>query len=52
MEAFARKQEADRLKKHLDANAERKLTKEQKSEKKARKIMEDTSVVVHVAVYK
>ncbi|KAI6192375.1 Pre-mRNA processing factor 3 [Aphelenchoides bicaudatus] len=52
MEAFARKQEEERLKKHLDANAERKLTKEQKADKKTRKIMEDTSVVVYVAVYK
>lgn len=52
MEAFAKQQEADRMKKHLDANAERKLTKEQRAEKKTRKIMEDTSIVVHVAVYK
>lgn len=52
MESFARAQEAARLKKHLESNAERKLTKEEKSAKKTRKLMEDTSVVVHVAVYK
>jgi U4/U6 small nuclear ribonucleoprotein PRP3 len=52
MEHFVKQQEAERLKKHLDANAERKLTKEEKSDRKTRKIMEDTSIMVHVAVYK
>ncbi|VDD88475.1 unnamed protein product [Enterobius vermicularis] len=52
MEAHVRKQMADRQRKHEAANASRKLTKEQKSEKKIKKIKEDTSLVVHVAVYK
>jgi U4/U6 small nuclear ribonucleoprotein PRP3 len=52
MESFVRQQEAERLKKHLDANAERKLSKKERGEKKTRKIMEDTSIMVHVAVYK
>uniref|UniRef100_A0A0N5AQE5 U4/U6 small nuclear ribonucleoprotein Prp3 n=1 Tax=Syphacia muris TaxID=451379 RepID=A0A0N5AQE5_9BILA len=52
MEAHVRKQMADRQRKHEAANASRKLTKEQKSEKKIRKIKEDTSLAVNVAVYK
>ena len=52
MEAHVRKQMADRQRKHEAANASRKLTKEQKTEKKIRKIKEDTSLVVHVAVYR
>ncbi|EYC10215.1 hypothetical protein Y032_0057g2825 [Ancylostoma ceylanicum] len=52
MEAHVRKQMADRLKKHQQANAERKLTDEQKAAKKTKKIAEDTSLAVHVAVYR
>nr|CDJ84867.1 Pre-mRNA-splicing factor 3 domain containing protein [Haemonchus contortus] len=52
MEAHVRKQMADRLKKHQQANAERKLTDEQKAVKKTKKISEDTSLAVHVAVYR
>lgn len=52
MEAYVRKQMAERLKKHQDENEARKLSKEQKSAKKIRKIAEDTSLAVHVAVYK
>ncbi|KAI6181563.1 Pre-mRNA processing factor 3 [Aphelenchoides besseyi] len=52
MESYVRNQMAERLRKHQEANAERKLTKEQRSEKKSLKIMEDTSVYVYVAVYK
>lgn len=37
---------------HEEANAARKLTPEQRSEKKKRKIMEDTSTGVRVAVYR
>ncbi|KHN86428.1 U4/U6 small nuclear ribonucleoprotein Prp3 [Toxocara canis] len=52
MEAHVRKQMAERQRKHESANAQRKLTKEQRSEKKAKKIKEDTSLCVHVAVYR
>ncbi|KAE9550120.1 hypothetical protein FO519_006657 [Halicephalobus sp. NKZ332] len=52
MEAHVREQMANRLKKHLKANAERKLTDEQRSEKKRRKIFEDTSLALHVAIYR
>lgn len=36
----------------IKANAERKLTDEQKAAKKTKKIAEDTSLAVHVAVYR
>jgi U4/U6 small nuclear ribonucleoprotein PRP3 len=37
---------------HEEANAARKLTKEQRREKKISKIKEDTSLGVHIAVYR
>uniref|UniRef100_A0A1I7XTJ1 Pre-mRNA processing factor 3 n=1 Tax=Heterorhabditis bacteriophora TaxID=37862 RepID=A0A1I7XTJ1_HETBA len=64
MEAHVRKQMAERLRKHqqeellpciiivYQANAERKLTDDQKAAKKAKKISEDTSLAVNVAVYR
>ncbi|KAK8729549.1 hypothetical protein OTU49_008539 [Cherax quadricarinatus] len=52
MEKHVREQMAKRLKAHQDANAARKLTPEQLREKKVRKIKEDTSTGIHVAVYK
>ncbi|VDM97654.1 unnamed protein product [Thelazia callipaeda] len=52
VEAHVRKQVAERQRKHETANQQRKLTKEQRSEKKIRKIKEDTSLAVHVALYK
>lgn len=52
MEAHVRAQMAKRLKAHEDANAARKLTHDQKREKTIRKIKEDTSLGVHVAVYR
>lgn len=52
MEAHVRAQMAKRQKKHQDANAARKLTVQQKRDKKVRKTKEDTSVEVHVAVYR
>ncbi|KAI5706079.1 hypothetical protein M8J75_004628 [Diaphorina citri] len=52
MEAHVRAQMAKRQKDHEEANASRKLTVEQKREKKIRKIKEDTSLEVHVAVYR
>uniref|UniRef100_A0A1B6FIF4 Small nuclear ribonucleoprotein Prp3 C-terminal domain-containing protein n=1 Tax=Cuerna arida TaxID=1464854 RepID=A0A1B6FIF4_9HEMI len=43
---------AKRQKAHEEANSARKLTKEQRSEKKIRKLKEDTSLGVLVAVYR
>lgn len=37
---------------HEEANAARKLTAEQKREKKIKKLKEDTTTGVHVAVYR
>lgn len=52
VEAHVRKQMAERQRKHEVANQQRKLTKEQRSEKKIRKIKEDTSLAVNMTVYK
>lgn len=52
MEAHVRKQMAERLRKHEEANTERKLTDEQKAAKKSKKLSEDTSLATHVAVYR
>lgn len=52
VEAHVREQMAKRQKAHEEANAARKLTVEQKREKKIRKLKEDTSTGVHVAVYR
>ncbi|KAG6464280.1 hypothetical protein O3G_MSEX014408 [Manduca sexta] len=52
IEAKVREQIAKRQKTHLEANKARALTKEQKREKVDRKIREDTSMGVHVAVYR
>ncbi|XP_064082597.1 U4/U6 small nuclear ribonucleoprotein Prp3-like isoform X1 [Macrobrachium nipponense] len=52
MEKHVREQMAKRLKAHQDANAARKLTPDQRREKKVRKIREDTSTGVQVSVYK
>lgn len=52
IEAHVREQMAKRQKAHEDANNARKLTAEQKRDKKIRKIKEDTSCGVHVAVYR
>jgi U4/U6 small nuclear ribonucleoprotein PRP3 len=43
---------AERLANHAKANAERKLTPEQRKEKTLRKLKEDTSAGVHVAIYR
>ena len=37
---------------HEEANASRKLTKDQRREKKGKKLQEDTSLGLHVAVYR
>lgn len=52
IEAKVREQIAKRQKTHLDANQARALTKDQKRDKIDRKIREDTSMSVHVAVYR
>ena len=52
VEAHVRAQVAKRLANHEKANAERKLTPEQKKEKMIRKLKEDTSCGVNVAVYR
>ncbi|XP_067644946.1 U4/U6 small nuclear ribonucleoprotein Prp3 [Eurosta solidaginis] len=52
IEAHVREQMAKRQKAHEDANNARKLTAEQKSEKKIRKIKEDTSCGVNISVYR
>ncbi|XP_060559234.1 U4/U6 small nuclear ribonucleoprotein Prp3-like isoform X1 [Ruditapes philippinarum] len=52
VEAHVRAQMAKRQKAHEEANAARKLTKEQRREKKISKIKEDTSLGVHIAVYR
>ncbi|CAL1277740.1 unnamed protein product [Larinioides sclopetarius] len=52
VEAHVREQMAKRQKAHEEANAARKLTVEQKRDKKIRKLKEDTSTGVHVAVYR
>ncbi|XP_077993546.1 U4/U6 small nuclear ribonucleoprotein Prp3-like [Glandiceps talaboti] len=52
VEAHVRAQMAKRQKAHEEANAARKLTTEQRREKKQKKISEDTSLGVTVAVYR
>ncbi|MGH0190300.1 UNVERIFIED_CONTAM: hypothetical protein FKN15_044165 [Acipenser sinensis] len=52
VEAHVRAQMAKRQKAHEEANAARKLTTEQRKEKKAKKLKEDLSHGVHIAVYR
>ena len=52
MEKHVREQMAKRLKAHEDANAARKLTPEQRRDKKIGKLKEDTSSGVNVAVFR
>lgn len=52
IEAHVREQMAKRQKAHEDANNARKLTVEQKRDKKIRKVKEDTSCGVSVTVYR
>lgn len=52
MEAKVRAQMAERVEGHEAANLSRKLTAEQKAEKRRRKFAEDTSVEMHVCVYR
>ncbi|KAL3278667.1 hypothetical protein HHI36_016203 [Cryptolaemus montrouzieri] len=52
IEAHVREQMAKRQKAHEEANTARKLTADQKREKKVKKLKEDTTLGVHVAVYR
>uniref|UniRef100_A0A6Q2XBZ1 U4/U6 small nuclear ribonucleoprotein Prp3 n=1 Tax=Esox lucius TaxID=8010 RepID=A0A6Q2XBZ1_ESOLU len=52
VEAHVRAQMAKRQKAHEEANAARKLTTEQRKEKKVKKLKEDLSIGVHIAVYR
>lgn len=52
IEAHVKAQMAKRQKAHEEANASRRLTDEQRREKRVRKIQEDTSLGVVVAVYR
>ncbi|KAJ3043928.1 U4/U6 small nuclear ribonucleoprotein Prp3 [Rhizophlyctis rosea] len=52
IEAQVKAQVAARLKKHKDTNAANRLTEEQRKEKIRRKLHEDTSKLVQVAVFK
>ncbi|XP_017556348.2 U4/U6 small nuclear ribonucleoprotein Prp3 [Pygocentrus nattereri] len=52
VEAHVRAQMAKRQKAHEEANAARKLTAEQRKEKKVKKLREDLNQGVHIAVYR
>lgn len=52
IEAHVREQMVKRQKAHDEDNTNRKLTDEQRREKKIRKLKEDTSMGVHVSVYR
>ena len=52
VEKHVRQQMAKRQKAHEQANAARKLTTEQKKDKRIRKLKEDTSEVVHISMYR
>lgn len=52
VEAHVRAQMAKRQKAHEEANAARKLTAEQRKEKKIKKLKEDLTQGVHIAVYR
>lgn len=52
VEQHVRAQMAKRKREHELANAARKLTSEQRKDKKAKKLKEDVSSGVHVAIYR
>ena len=52
IEAQVRSQVAERLKNHEMGNLARKLTPLERAEKKTRKLTEDTSTTVHVAIFR
>lgn len=52
MESHVRAQMAKRQKAHEEANASRRLNPEQRRDKKIRKLQEDTTLGVNVAIYR
>ena len=52
IEAHVREQMAKRQRAHQEANAARRLTTDQRRDKKARKIKEDVTLGVNVAVFR
>jgi len=52
VEAMVNKQIADRAQKHEDMNEERKLTKEERHDKLAKKVAEDAAKGIHLVVFK
>ena len=52
VEKHVREQMAKRQRKHEQDNLSRKLTDEQKREKKIKKLQEDTSISVKIAIYR
>ena len=52
VEKHVRMQMAKRQRAHEQANAARKLTTEQKKEKRIRKLKENTSDTVHITMYR
>lgn len=52
MESHVRAQMAKRQKAHEEANASRRLNPEQRRDKKIRKLQEDTSLGVNIAIYR
>ena len=52
VEANVRAQAAERQRKHLKANADRQLSKEQRTAKKIAKLQENTSEGVDIVVFK
>lgn len=52
VEATVRAQAAERQRKHLKANSDRQLSKEQRGAKKTEKIAEDVTEGVHVGVFR
>lgn len=52
MEAHVRAQMAKRAKQHEEANAARRLNQDQRREKRRRKLQEDTTLGVHVSVFR
>ncbi len=52
LEALVKKEMAERQERHEQRNEERKLTPEERREKKRKKMLEDTKLLSHVAVFK
>ena len=52
MEAHVKAQMAKRAKQHEEANAARRLSLDQRRDKRRRKIVEDTTLGVHVSLFR